>query len=488
MSTQTNFLAQILDRKRMRLDAARAARSLEALRSRALEVRRSAQPHALRRALESDGSIKVIAEIKRASPSKGKIKVDVDPTELARTYSRGGAAAISVLTEEDYFLGSLDDLRAVRAATFLPVLCKDFIFDEHQIYEIAEAGADALLLIVAALEDERLSALRRVAEDELGMDALVEVHTKEEMRRALCSGARLIGVNNRNLHTFEVSIDVSVELADEATGKAFLVSESGLNSSDDLRRLRALGYNAFLIGEMLMRAGNPAETLQMLIRESESKVRVKVCGIANLEDALMCVRAGVDMLGFNFFPGSPRYIAPGNARRIVEQLPPEILSVGIFVNEDVEQVARIAELTSVGAVQLHGDETPEYCHALNDRFVIKALRVGKDFKPEEVAKYETAAVLLDAFSSTSPGGTGQRFDWSLARETARFVSKLILAGGLTPENIAEALAVVQPFAVDVCSSLESAPGKKSEERVRAFITSVREAPKRNIRISSLPDV
>jgi indole-3-glycerol phosphate synthase/phosphoribosylanthranilate isomerase len=474
MSTQTNFLAEIMKRKQMRVDAARAARPLESLRTRALKVRRASQSHALRRALETDGGVKVIAEIKRASPSKGVIKDDVDPVELTRAYARGGAAAISVLTEEDYFLGSLDDLRAVRAATSIPILCKDFIFDEHQIYEIAEAGADALLLIVAALNDERLSELRRIAEDELGMDALVEVHTSEEMRRAQRSGARLIGVNNRNLLTFEVSLDVSVELAREARGDTLLVSESGLNSSDDLRRLQALGYQAFLIGETLMRAGNPAETLQNLIRRTENRVRVKVCGITNLQDALMCIAAGADMLGFNFFSGSPRYIGPDEARRITEQLPAAVLSVGILVNETIEQVTRIADVTRVGAVQLHGDETPDYCRSMKDRFVIKALRVSDDFRPEQAAEYDTAAVLLDAFSATARGGTGKRFDWQRARATTRFVPKLILAGGLMAENVAEALAVVQPFAVDVCSSLESAPGKKSEERVRAFMAAVRE--------------
>lgn len=477
MNPNSNFLGEIIARKRQRLDAVRAAHPSETSatwRARAVAARRVSEPHALRRALAGK-RVAVIAEIKRASPSKGVIREAFKPAELARAYSRGGAVAISVLTEEDYFLGSLDDLCAVREALSLPILRKDFIIDENQIYETAAAGADALLLIVAALDDERLSALRHIAEDELGMDALVEVHSAEEMRRAVRCGATLIGVNNRSLLTFEVSLGVSVELAREAPAEALLVSESGLRSSDDLRRLQAHGYRAFLIGETLMRSDNPAKALRTLIEDVRSEVRVKVCGITNLQDALTCVTAGADMLGFNFYSRSPRYIEPDAARRIIEQLPSDTHCVGIFVNEEnAEHIGRIADLTRVAAVQLHGDETPGYCRTLKERFVIKALRVGKDFTPEQAAQYETDAVLLDTFSSKAHGGTGQRFDWSIARETARFVPKLFLAGGLTPENVATAVTMVRPFAVDVCSSLESAPGKKNEDRVRAFIAAAKE--------------
>jgi len=167
-----------------------------------------------------------------------------------------------VLTEEDYFAGSLDDLRQVKATVELPVLRKDFIVDEYQVYESAAAGADAILLIVAALDDESLSQLRRLAEDELGMDALVEVHTSEEMKRAEACGARLIGVNNRDLRTFAVSLETSLSLAREAPSEALLISESGLKHAADLQRLYEAGYGGFLIGETLMRADDPAAALR----------------------------------------------------------------------------------------------------------------------------------------------------------------------------------------------------------------------------------
>ena len=230
-------------------------------RERVREAKSRARPHAFRRALQGDG-INVIAEFKRRSPSKGMIREGADPIEIARAYQAGGAVAMSVLTEEDYFAGSLEDLRQVKATVDLPVLRKDFIVDEYQVYESAVAGADAILLIVAALDDELLSRLRRLAEDELQMDALVEVHTSDEMKRAAACGARLIGVNNRDLRTFAVSLETSLALAREAPPEAVLISESGLNSAADLQRLYEAGYRGFLIGETLMRADDPAAALR----------------------------------------------------------------------------------------------------------------------------------------------------------------------------------------------------------------------------------
>ena len=260
-----NILSEIIAKKRERVILAQEAVPFDHMRRQAQEVRRDAKPHALRSALRADG-INIIAEFKRRSPSKGIIRVDADLTQIVQSYESGGAVAISVLTEEDYFDGSLADLRTVKSAVKLPVLRKDFIFEEYQVYESAAAGADAILLIVAALDDETLSRLRQLAEDELQMDALVEVHTSEEMQRAVASGATLIGVNNRDLRTFNVSLETSVELAREAPPDALLISESGLHSSSDLQRLRDAGYHGFLIGETLMRADDPADMLRNLRR------------------------------------------------------------------------------------------------------------------------------------------------------------------------------------------------------------------------------
>ena len=253
-----SILLDIIERKRQRVEEAKRIVPRERF-----DV--GVNSHRFREALLRDG-INIIAEFKRRSPSKGPIRVNANVKQIVTSYKAGEASAISVLTEEDYFSGSLDDLRAVKKSVDLPVLRKDFIIDEYQVYESAAAGADAVLLIVAALDDETLLRLRRLIEDELGMDAVIEVHTGEEMQRAIACGANLIGVNNRNLHTFEVSLDTSLSLAKQAPPEILLISESGLTKPTDLARLRDAGYRGFLIGEYLMLSKNPEATIRDLTR------------------------------------------------------------------------------------------------------------------------------------------------------------------------------------------------------------------------------
>ena len=197
---------------------------------------------------------------------------------------------------------------------------------------------------------------------------------------------------------------------------------------------------------------------------------IKICGITNLEDALTAVAAGAGALGFNFWRHSARYIEPRDARAIIDQLPANILTVGVFVNlESPHLLQQVARQAGVAALQLHGDESPEYCAALGNHYVIKALAVGDAFVPESVLKYNVKAIMLDAFDKKNRGGTGRTIDWSLAQRTRELVPRLFLAGGLSPENITSAIAAVEPYAVDACSALEITPGKKDPERVRWFI-------------------
>ena len=268
-----NKLAEIIETKRRRVAADKLHLPMFALKMAARKRRDAAVAHLLRAALSNDGRTNIIAEFKRRSPSKGAIRGNADAASIARQYESGGAAAISVLTEEDYFSGSLADLRIIRETSKLPILRKDFILDEFQVYESANAGADALLLIVAALDDETLLRLRKLTEDDLGMDALVEVHTRDEMKRAIDSGATLIGVNNRDLTTFEVSLQTSIELAAIAPRDAILISESGIETHSDIERLRAAGYRGFLIGETLMRSHDPVVMLRRFTNSSQ-EVRV----------------------------------------------------------------------------------------------------------------------------------------------------------------------------------------------------------------------
>jgi phosphoribosylanthranilate isomerase len=202
---------------------------------------------------------------------------------------------------------------------------------------------------------------------------------------------------------------------------------------------------------------------------------IKICGITNLDDALGAVNAGADALGFNFYKPSPRYVTPQHAREIVTQLPESVLAVGVFVNEpSPDDVQVIADEAGIRALQLHGDESPEYCRALAmNNYVIKTLAVSNTFDVQMVQRYEVQAIMLDTRDNSLRGGTGRVFDWSIAQQVSKLVPKLYLAGGLSPENAAEAVARVRPHAVDACSALEDRPGKKNHGRVRAFVERVR---------------
>lgn len=268
MRTAIDFLEDIVGHKRQRVRQAQQTVPLNELSKGAFAARRGAEPFALRSAItKQKGRPAIIAEFKRASPSKGEMRIDADAGEFARTFQNNGAAAVSVVTEEDFFRGSLDDLETVKAAVSVPILRKDFIVDAYQVFETAAAGADAALLIAAALNDEQLRGLRWLAEDELQMDALVEVHTEFEMERAIESGATFIGVNNRDLRTFNVSLDLAERILALAPPEAIIISESGLSSRADLKRLTKAGCHGFLIGEALMRADDPGGVLRALLGE-----------------------------------------------------------------------------------------------------------------------------------------------------------------------------------------------------------------------------
>ena len=202
---------------------------------------------------------------------------------------------------------------------------------------------------------------------------------------------------------------------------------------------------------------------------------VKICGITNLEDALCAVDAGAGALGFNFYSPSPRYVDPENAREIIEKLPKRVLTVGVFVNEERERLKSIATEAGVAALQLHGDESSEYCAELRDWYLIKAFCVGEDFDPSVVVDYPVKAVMIDARHKTLRGGTGLLSDWSVAKRIRELGKPLFLAGGLSPHNVREAITVVKPYAVDACSALEEQAGKKNHKSVEAFMRAAQEA-------------
>jgi indole-3-glycerol phosphate synthase len=256
--TVPDILARVVAAKREELAASNGLRTdLELRAGSAVAGRRD-----FRRAL-TETAPAIIAEIKKASPSKGLITNDFDPARIARAYHSGGAAALSVLTDEQFFQGSLADLETARQAVPLPVLRKDFTVDPLHVVQAAAHGADAILLIAAILTEGELRDLRELAE-RYRMDALVEVHDGDELESAISSGASIIGVNNRDLRTFQVTLDTSLRLAERIPGGVVRVAESGIHSRDDIRRLQAVGYHAFLVGEHLMRSSDPAAAVRAL--------------------------------------------------------------------------------------------------------------------------------------------------------------------------------------------------------------------------------
>lgn len=264
------MLSTIISARRRRVEEMRASVPLDRLRQ-AAELRSDFRDFAT--ALSGE-ALSVIAEIKKASPSRGLLRSDFRPREISESYQQAGASAISVLTEEDFFQGAIEDMKAVRGAVGLPVLRKDFILDEYQVYESVAAGADAFLLIVAALEDKDLKHFLRLSE-RLRVTALVEVHVVEELDRAIGAGAQIIGVNNRNLNNLEVSLDTSFRLREKIPSTCLAVSESGIKTGRDLDSLAKAGYNAVLIGEHLMLSDDPGEELSRLLKSAPT---IKMAG------------------------------------------------------------------------------------------------------------------------------------------------------------------------------------------------------------------
>jgi indole-3-glycerol phosphate synthase / phosphoribosylanthranilate isomerase len=484
MSGGSDVLARILARTRECIQERRRKLPVD-------KMRFTGATPGLRRSFEAavsrPGQVNVIAEFKRRSPSRGVIREDLHPVKAAQAYEVAGAAALSVLTEEQFFGGSLEDLKEARGATLLPTLRKDFIVDPYQVWETWHAGADALLLIVAALDDRALRDLL-AASREVALPALVEVHDQDELERALRAGARIVGVNSRNLRTMEVNLQTALDLAPRVPDDVVAVAESGIRGAGDLRRLREAGYDAFLVGEHLMQEADPGAALEEMIKQSSiprwegraarrGRVAVKICGITSVEDGLVAAQAGADAVGFVFWSGSPRRVDVAAARRIARALPPFVLRVGVFVDAPRAEMARAVEEVGLDLLQLHGREPPESLADLPRR-AIKAVGVGEDFAPEDALRYEgrAAGILLDTRGDGGrPGGTGQTFDWTRVRAVREKASFLMLAGGLNPGNVHLALTAVRPDGVDVSSGVEAAPGRKDPEKVRAFVAAVREA-------------
>jgi len=503
-------------------------------------------------------------EFKRASPSKGDIATNLNAGEQAAKYASSGASTISVLTETRWFKGSLDDLTEARIQTTgqsynrPAILRKDFVINKYQIIEAASCGADTILLIVAVTPADLLKELIDYARS-IGMEPLVEVHAGIELDVALGAGAKVIGVNNRNLHTFQMDLsttDVAAEelkkrelsfnhdLAGESEKPEYsLCSLSGMSSAHDVDRYRQVGVGMCLIGESLMRAADPSAAIQALCLHPDDYASqtaqsvagsaytagtklVKVCGITNPDDALVACRSGASLIGVIFAEKSKRKVSPEQASDVVnavrgfgersnrETIPlPNIdrmsstqalvaksralemaarrpLVVGVFQNQEPEFIREMVEKCGLDLVQLHGKEgmkaaSVENCGVPAIRVVdIETGKDGNGGAPTDITKAlldsvtsDPIAILLDTSikGSKEGGGTGVTFDWGIAEDVQNSGLPVIIAGGLKPDNVDDAVTKIRPWGIDVSSGVEEKPGKKNVDKVQTFVQSAKRA-------------
>ena len=466
-----------------------------------------------------------ICEVKKASPSKGIIAEHFPYLDIAKEYEVAGAAAISVLTEPDFFKGDKKYLQEIASTVKIPVLRKDFIIDEYQIYQAKVWGASAILLICACLDMPTLRKFRELA-DSLGLSSLVEAHDENEVQMAIDCGARIIGVNNRNLKDFTVDVQNSVRLRNLVQDDVIFVSESGLETPEDIQVLRDNNIGVALMGETFMRSPNKVEKLAYLYGPTYYTLKVKMCGISKVETIPAVVEAKPDYMGLVFAP-SKRQVTVDQAKTLVEELHKQygnrysreevqcsndvvqdgavigavqegtatgdahegtltstenasptlihqeaIKTVGVFVNETLENLVTIATEVNLDVVQLHGDEDEAFIQSLKERTNVeiwKAVQIRSAADAEAWIDSSADMLLFDAYHKDERGGTGEVFDWSCLDE---FERPFMLAGGIDSTNVARAIRRVRPYGIDISSGIET-EGVKDNEKIKAFTNIVR---------------
>lgn len=465
---------------------------------------------------QSPFPLSLMAEIKRASPSKGIISLSACAPAQAREYARAGASVISVLTEPEWFRGSLEDLRLVRRSldgmrNRPAILRKEFIFDEYQILEARLAGADTVLLIVKMLDVSTLTRLFHYSQS-LGMEPLVEVNTPYEMKIAVDLGAEVIGVNNRDLTNFEVDLDTTSRLIDLVPNTTIVCALSGISGRRDVTAYRNDGVRAVLVGEALMRATDTRKFVAELLGDSEEpsapsdpQTAVKICGTRTPEAARAAVEAGADMIGMILVPGRTRYVSYDVAAKIsavvrttprpvaLESIdlkgvslatdffkhsakvllhPERALLVGVFLDASLPDIVDQVHKLNLDVVQLHGTEPLEWAHLL-------PVPVIRRFRPDEIGLWIRGYHALPLLDSGS-GGSGTKLDRSSLQRAlgADDDIRCILAGGLDPQNVRAILGDLgdqkhKVLAVDVSSGVETT-GKHDHDKIRAFISAVKQ--------------
>lgn len=417
-----------------------------------------------------------ILECKKASPSKGLIRADFDLDAIIAAYGPY-AACISVLTDEKYFQGKFDYLEYVRARVSQPVINKDFFIDPYQVYLARYHNADAILLMLSVLDDSQYTALAELAES-LQLDVLTEVSNEQEVHRAVALKASIIGINNRDLRDLSTDLATTeklVPLIKLAKHPCLIISESGIYSHQDVRRLAPL-VDGFLVGSALMAKDDIPRAVKQLLYGN-----IKVCGITRSEDAAVVAASGASFAGLIFYDQSKRYVTLAQARNITQDVP--FAYVGVFVNAPVDVVVKYAHNLNLAAVQLHGQEDQAYINQLRvalspdcQIWLAQGVSQGVQQKLPTLAEGSVDKFVLDCQIGQQSGGTGQTFDWQLLHNPQLDTvgkDRIILAGGINPQNIQEA-ARLGLGGIDLNSGVESAPGIKSTMKIQQAFAQLRQ--------------
>lgn len=475
-----DILEEIVAWKRLEVEQRKEAVPQRALYEAVERMMDDGMPQrSMRRAL-TESATGIIAEFKRKSPSKGWIKEEGRAEDIPASYACHGAAALSILTDEKFFGGSPHYIRTARPLVEVPILRKDFIIDEYQLFEARHIGADAVLLIAADLRRDECRTLIHTAH-EIGLEVLLELHDEAELDYADLD-ADMLGVNNRHLGTFVTDVAQSFHLAARLPHDRVLVSESGIGSPDTILRLRQVGFRGFLMGEHFMRAKNPGEALAKFIgslspNPSPIEKGVKVCGMREGENIRAVEALNPQWMGFICWEGSARCVSG-----IPTYLPQTCKRVGVFVNPKTGYVRQRTDELHLQCLQLHGQETPEQCtalHRLTDLPVIKAIPVAT---AEDIARARTynnvegVEMLLFDTRSDVAGGSGRHFDWTLL-QTYDGDTPFLLSGGIGPQDAARIKKLRHPrmAGIDLNSRFETAPGVKDIDTLREFIDEIRKA-------------
>jgi indole-3-glycerol phosphate synthase len=443
-------------------------------------------PFSFKKALEISET-GIIAEFKRRSPSRGWIFKNAEIKEIVPAYAQSGATAVSVLTDLDFFGGTLADLDEARRLLSIPILRKDFMVDEYQLYEAKASGANCILLIAAALTTQETTSLAQKA-TELGLDVLLEIHNEKELGH-INEYVDVVGVNNRDLTNFATAVEVSFRLGEKIPKDFLKISESGISSPQTVKDLRQAGFKGFLMGENFMKTGNPGQALKTFITqlpltppkeedkspfEGGFRGAVKVCGMKYPGNINELTTLPIDYMGMIFYDKSPRNSA-GFDPKLFDGFPASVKKVGVFVNEALGILSACIKKYQLDAVQLHGAETAAYCQDIKTNYpfveVIKTFSVSEAADFEKTADYEGHCDYF-LFDTKTPdyGGSGTKFDWNLLK-CYKGRTPFFLSGGISEEDAGaiKNLSVKNLYGIDVNSKFETAPGLKNINSLKTFI-------------------